>query len=53
MITAAGAAATSAAFYPYLNMAEGGHGNYATGQSYGVYPHHLYVNVVISFFIIG
>ncbi|GKA19855.1 hypothetical protein Tco_0699770, partial [Tanacetum coccineum] len=21
---------------------EGGHGNYATGQSYGVYPHHLY-----------
>ncbi|GJT32649.1 hypothetical protein Tco_0923068 [Tanacetum coccineum] len=23
-------------------MAEGGHGNYATGQSYGVYPHHLY-----------
>lgn len=42
MITAAGAAAAAAAFYPYLNMAEGGHGNYATGQSYGVYPHHLY-----------
>lgn len=41
MITAASAAA-AAAFYPYLNMAEGGHGNYATGQSYGVYPHHLY-----------
>ncbi|GKB70250.1 hypothetical protein Tco_0931662 [Tanacetum coccineum] len=32
----------NAAFYLYLNMAEGGHGNYATGQSYGVYPHHLY-----------
>ena len=43
MITAAGAAAAAAAFYPYLNMADqGGHGNYATGQSYGVYPHHLY-----------
>ncbi|KVH98227.1 Nucleotide-binding, alpha-beta plait [Cynara cardunculus var. scolymus] len=42
MITAAGAAAAAAAFYPYLNMAEGGHGNYTTGQSYGVYPHHLY-----------
>ncbi|KAI7746959.1 hypothetical protein M8C21_021174 [Ambrosia artemisiifolia] len=39
MITAA---AATAAFYPYLNMAEGGHGSYATGQSYGVYPHHLY-----------
>ncbi|KAD4585767.1 hypothetical protein E3N88_23368 [Mikania micrantha] len=39
MITAASAAA---AFYPYLNMAEGGHNSYATGQSYGVYPHHLY-----------
>ncbi|GJV76879.1 hypothetical protein Tco_1508463 [Tanacetum coccineum] len=32
----------NASFYLYLNMAEGGHGNYATGQSYGVYPHHLY-----------
>ncbi|GKA15033.1 hypothetical protein Tco_0694780, partial [Tanacetum coccineum] len=42
MITATGAAAAAAAFYPYLNMAEGGHGNYATGQSYVVYPHHLY-----------
>ncbi|KAJ0603927.1 putative BOULE/DAZ family protein [Helianthus annuus] len=41
MVAAAGAAA-AAAFYPYLNMAEGGHGSYATGQSYGVYPHHLY-----------
>ncbi|XP_071685624.1 uncharacterized protein [Rutidosis leptorrhynchoides] len=39
MVTAAGAAT---AFYPYLSMAEGGHGSYATGQSYGVYPHHLY-----------
>ncbi|GJS32602.1 hypothetical protein Tco_0530984 [Tanacetum coccineum] len=42
MITATGAAAAVAAFYPYLNMAEGGHGNYATGQIYVVYPHHLY-----------
>ncbi|XP_021997782.1 RNA-binding protein 24-B isoform X1 [Helianthus annuus] len=41
MVAAAGVAA-AAAFYPYLNMAEGGHGSYATGQSYGVYPHHLY-----------
>ncbi|GKD17174.1 ribonuclease H-like domain-containing protein, partial [Tanacetum coccineum] len=32
----------NAAFYLYLNTAKGGHGNYATGQSYGVYPHHLY-----------
>ncbi|GJR79536.1 RNA-binding protein 24-A-like protein isoform X2 [Tanacetum coccineum] len=42
MITATGAAATAVAFYPYLKMAEGGHGNYAMGQSYCVYPHHLY-----------
>ncbi|KAM0034969.1 putative RNA recognition motif domain, nucleotide-binding alpha-beta plait domain superfamily [Helianthus debilis subsp. tardiflorus] len=41
MVAAAGAAA-AAAFYPYLNMAEGGQGSYATGQSYGVYPHHIY-----------
>ncbi|KAK9073432.1 hypothetical protein SSX86_007756 [Deinandra increscens subsp. villosa] len=37
-----GAATGAATFYPYLNMVEGGHGSYATGQSYGVYPHHLY-----------
>ncbi|KAI3763054.1 hypothetical protein L1987_53504 [Smallanthus sonchifolius] len=42
MVTAAGATAAATAFYPYLNMAEGGHGSYATGQNYGVYPHHLY-----------
>ncbi|XP_076885386.1 uncharacterized protein LOC143534899 isoform X2 [Bidens hawaiensis] len=42
MITAAGVTTATATFYPYLNLAEGGHGGYATGQSYGVYPHHLY-----------
>lgn len=42
MITSAGGAAATTAFYPYLNMAEGGHGSYATGQTYGAYPHHLY-----------
>ncbi|GJY49269.1 hypothetical protein Tco_0439225 [Tanacetum coccineum] len=42
MIIATGVAAAAAAFYLYLNMAEGGHRNYATGQSYGVYPRHLY-----------
>nr|GEY71875.1 probable RNA-binding protein ARP1 [Tanacetum cinerariifolium] len=32
----------AAAADPYLNMVEGGHGNYTMGQSYVVYPYHLY-----------
>ncbi|GKG65346.1 hypothetical protein Tco_0673277, partial [Tanacetum coccineum] len=34
-VAAAAAAAAAATFYSYLNMAEGGHRNYTTGQSYG------------------